>query len=389
MRGDALLISPHDADPLSWFSSRYLPIAFGGVALSLGAVTIIASWPHSKPVPQLIAFLCFAVAFPLIGRLTAPHRTGFRLRHAIVPLLLSWVGVGLSAIGYARGTMPVEHWWAPIAAACVLMALITRSSALKLSCYALASTVVCALATGLVWHGELDPWPPLSIALIAGITPLMGGIAAAVYSGYMVSHTLVARDAAAPGHGTRSGVQEHATAVLRNGRISAVAETVSAFLLRIARRAEVGDDDRAEAAALADRVRSVLVARVQSTWLDDLAAEHELTVLDPNGRAERMTAPQRAVVRGILSTVLGSPMLEPGTLRISLRGQPDDATAVDVRMKLTMPEARRVRLLAPYYLTLQTVARDLHWEAGEQLRVRFQLPATPRQSLLQQTYLPE
>lgn len=378
MRGDALRISPHLADPLSWFSNRYLPTAFGGIALVLGAAMIIVTSSHTEPAPQALAFLCFVAAFPLIRHFTAPHRAAFRLRHAAAPLLLSWAGVLLSAIGYAEGTVPVQHWWAPISVACVLMALITRSSVLGLGAYALASSAVCALATVLAWQSEQDFWPPLSVAVIAGITPLVGGVAAAVYSGYMVSHALDAREEGPPSLPTDGGVQQHASAVLRNGRISVLADPVSTFLVRIARIGEVGDEDRADAAALAEKVREVLVDRVQSSWLDDLAAERELTVVDPSGRAERMTGPQRAVIRGILSTVQHSPMLEPGTLRISLSGRPDDVTAVDLRMKLALPEARRITLLAPYFLTLQTVAHDLSWETGEQLRLRFQLPATSR-----------
>jgi hypothetical protein len=373
VRSDALHLSPHDAYPLGWFGSRYLPGVFGVLGVFGGAALMVIEWQVAFPGTQQFALGCLAVAFLLIWRMAAPHRTEFGWRQAGWPLLLSWVGVAVSAAGYSSGPPPIESWWAPISATCVLMALLTRSSALSLIGYTLGATGVCAASTLAGWARGLDFWPPVSVAVLAGVTPLMGGIAAATYAWYMASRTLrwqTRQTDAAPQEPSLSAPVEGSQ---RQDTIESVTRVVSPFLARIAEGGTVTPADRARAVELAADVRRALVSRLESSWLDDLAAAGGFTVADPARMAERLPSLHRSALRGLLTAVVVSPALGEA-LTVQLEPQKDGVRAT-VRMSLGLTPQRRRDLLAPYFLTLKSVSQSAQWQEGEQLSLRFQLPA--------------
>lgn len=374
MRSDALHISPHDAYPLSWFGSRYLPRVFGLLGVFGGAALMAVEWQAAFPGSQELALACLAAAFLLIWRATAPHRAEFGWRQASLPLLLAWLGVAVSAGGYATGPPPIESWWAPISATCVLMALITRSSPLSLAGYTLGSTVVCAASTITGWARGLEFWPPVSVAVLAGVTPLMGGIAATTYAWYIVSRSLRWQrrqtDAAGP---ARTGTAP-ADGNQRRDTIESVIRLVSPFLAQVADRGSVTPADRARAIELAADVRVALVARLESSWLDDLAAASGFSVADPGRMAEQLPSLYRSAMRGLVSAVQASSALVDESLTVRLEPVGSAAVRVTVGMTLELPPQRRRDLLAPYFLTLKSVSEAAEWQEGERLRLRFQLP---------------
>ena len=89
-----------------------------------------------------------------------------------------------------------------------------------------------------------------------------------------------------------------------------------------------------------------------------------------------MSTAQRSALLGVLRAVTdGSAPAAP--LLIELRGEADGSTAVALSNDVTLPEGRRLTLLAPHYVSLRAAADDLEWEQGEKLRLRFRFP--PRQ----------
>jgi len=126
----------------------------------------------------------------------------------------------------------------------------------------------------------------------------------------------------------------------------------------------VTDADRALAGQLARRLRDDLVTQANQTWLDSIASDTRLVVIDPERRANRMSASQQTVLRALLRAVLDTPGVDSGSLLIELRGRPDGATAVALSIDVDLPEGRRIMHLAPHYLTLRTVVDDLLWDSS-------------------------
>jgi hypothetical protein len=131
------------------------------------------------------------------------------------------------------------------------------------------------------------------------------------------------------------------------------------FIVGVAESGQVSPHDRALAGQLARRLRDDLVTQSSVSWLDSIADRSRLVVIDPERLARRMNYAQRTAVRGLLQAVLDTPGTDNNSLLIELRRAPDGATAVAMSLDIALPEGRRIMHLAPYYLTLKTVAEDL------------------------------
>ena len=146
------------------------------------------------------------------------------------------------------------------------------------------------------------------------------------------------------------------------------------FLESVIASGEVAPGDRALAGQLARRLRDDLVTQSNVTWLDSIAENSRLVVIDPERRASTMRPHQRTALRALLQAVLETPGTDAGSLLIELRGAEDGSTAVGVSLDMELPEGRRIMHLAPYYLTLGTAVKDLQWSRDRFLKVRFNLP---------------
>src|SRR5690606_1926517 len=124
------------------------------------------------PLHQVGAVLCFVVACLTIHRPVRPRLNPFRLRHAIVPLVLAWLGVALSGLGVGSGDTDVGRWWASLGLALVLAALAPFNSAIALVVFGLLSTVVCSVVAVMAFHPSSDGKALLSIIVIAALVPV-------------------------------------------------------------------------------------------------------------------------------------------------------------------------------------------------------------------------
>src|SRR5690554_2555488 len=138
--------SPQSVDPLSWFIRPFLPVTFA-IAMAVAGGVFVAGTAHEfeSPLLQLAAVLCFVVACLAIHRPVRPRLNPFLLRHALLPLVLAWLGVALSGLGVGSGDTDVGRWWASLGLALVLAALAPFNSAIALVVFGLLSTVVCSV----------------------------------------------------------------------------------------------------------------------------------------------------------------------------------------------------------------------------------------------------
>jgi hypothetical protein len=373
----SLTLSPQAVDPLSWFIRPFLPVTFAiamavvGTGFALGTLT-----EFDSPAHQLGAVLCFVLACLSIHRPAKPRLEPFLVRHAVVPLALAWLGVSVSGIGVSGGGGDISRWWAPLGVALVLAALAPFSSAVVLVVFGLLSTAVCSVVGGLAFATPgSDGWPPLTTIVIAALAPLQATVATALFSAFIVDRVL--RWSALPIRGTLGANQslDFSQWNAERDELKLLSDRVLPFIERVADVGYVSLRDRTDAAELAREVRDELLRRVDRSWLDSLASGHRLTVVDPDNLAGRLTLAQRGAVRSLMVAVLGSAALVPDTLSIELRDSGDGGVAVGLRMRLNLPEGKRMMLLAPYYLTLQATVDDLEWDDRDQLSMRFRIPA--------------
>lgn len=367
--------SPHDVDPLSWFTGPLVPMVFGGLALTYGAaVTVLSTRGMAAPWADWAALVCMLAGFVSFAMLSRSGRIAPRLVLTGVPVLLGWAGVVLSGLGEAGGRQPVELWWAPVGLAFILAALAPHTPAARLVVVGALSSIATASVLAFLPSARPHFWPPVTEVLLGTGSVLVATVAASTFSYQVVSRTL-AWGASDTGRTFSSGVLGEAARlrILRR-ELESVGVRAVPLLERVATSGVVTPEDREQASALSEELRAELVERANRSWLDTLSMRLNLTVLDAEHRADRMTAPQRSALLGLLRAATDGVVGLRSALVIELRGEADGSTAVALSTDVQFPEGRRLTLLAPHYVTLRAAVDGLEWEAGEQLRMRFRLP---------------
>ncbi len=371
--------SPRDVDPLSWFTGPLVPFVFGGLTVVYGVATAVVGDRASLDLwIEFAAVLAMAAGFLLIGYLTGSRRDGSVLVLSIAPMALGLLGTGISTVDRLDSGMPVELWWAPVGLAFLVAALAPYLSARRLVGVGIVGILAAAAATvALVTIGSHPGYWPTIVQLMLGA----GSVAVATAASAVFSYQVVMRTTlwaeSTTGAALSSGVLgEAAKRRILHQELASVRERAVPLLERVAGTGIVTVDDRERARALADDLRAELVERSNRSWLESLARRMNLTVVDSDRRADRMSPAQRLALLGVLRAATeGSSPAAP--LLIELRGEPDGSTAVALSNDVTLPEGRRLTLLAPHYVRLRATVDDLEWEPGEKLRLRFRVP--PRQ----------
>ncbi len=376
----ALVLSPQSVDPVSWFAGPFLPVTFAVAMGVIGTGFVLWTLPQfTNPFVQFAAVLCFVFACLAVHRPAKPRLQPFRIRHTVLPTVLAWAGVIVSALGVDRPHADVGQWWAPLGIAVVLAALAPFSSAALLMGVGLLSTAACAVI-GVLTFGQQSAggWPILTTVIIAGMVPLQGTAAAAMFSGVIVDRVL--RWSALPIRGRLSTDQALDFSLWNADRdeLKLLGDRVLPFITKVADNGFVTLRDRTVAAELAREIRDELLKTADRSWLEPLASDHRLKVVDPENLAVRLTLAQRGAVRSMLEAVLNSSALVPGSLSMELREAEDHGVAAGLSMRLELPEGKRLMLLAPHYLTLQAAVDDLVWEDRDQLSMRFRIPPPER-----------
>ncbi len=370
-----LTLSAYEVDPLSWFTGPLVPIVFAALNLAYGGTLAIVTWTQvGNPRLQFAGVLICTLGCVLVHVMTRPLRPRIGWESGAIAVGIGCVGFIVSAIGYTNIEFAIELWWAPFGLALVLGSLAPYLPARALIGLGLGSLIATAPVAYLIVRDEVSHWGPVATVLII-ISPIASGIAAAATFSYVVvsrmhpliekrSEVLVSPEAA----------RDEAAETAERVRLAQFTARAVPFLESVARAGVVRPADRALAGQLARRLRDDLVTQSNVSWLDSVASESRLVVIDPEYRAAKMRGPQRTALRALLTAILDTPGTDAGSLLVELRGAADGSTAVGVSLDMELPEGRRIMHLAPYYLTLGTAVKDLQWSQDRFLKLSFNLP---------------
>jgi len=380
----SFVLSAQQVDPLSWFTGPLVPIAFAALAFVYGAVLTAYTWgATSQPLLQVLAVLLCTGAGIGIHVATRPVRppVGWLLGAAL--LLPSVAGVAVSALGYAgtsfavefwwaRGSaFSIEFWWAPSALALTIASLGPYLPVRKVLALGGGATVVAVTAALGILHPTVEGWGPVGTAVIIAYPPILGTAATAVFSYSVVSTMLHMLESPSRIMVAGQSVRDAAAARVESVTVARLSARAVPFLNGIADSGRITPTDRALAGQLARRLRDELVTQSNLSWLDSIADESRLVVVDPDRRAQGMNNAQRTALRAMLRAIVNTPGIDSGSLMVELRKADSGSTAVAVSLDMALPEGRRIMHLAPYYLTLRTAFDDLTIDQDNLLRLSF------------------
>lgn len=365
-------MSPQQLDPLSWFTGRVVPLVFAGLVVLYGALRIPTWFTTPMPWLQPIAVVLCAGACVGVFVMTRSLRQQLGWFGGIVTVLIAGTGFVISALGYAGTEQSIELWWAPFGLALAISSLAPYLSAPKVLVLGGVGTVVATLVCFSVLDADVWQWGPVSTMIIIA-SPVLCGLVAAVTFSYVLVRRMQ------PIIEQRSQMVlplepiDPASEQAERLRLARLTARAVPFLEVLAETGRVSAADRALAGQLARRLRDDLVTQSNLSWLDSVAADSRLVVIDPEHLASRMRPPQRTALRALLRAVLDTPGADSTSLLIELRGRADGATAVALSMDVDLPEGRRVMHVAPHLLTLRTEVDELRWDTR---RMTFVVPET-------------
>ena len=357
-----LAISAQQLDPLTWFTGRVVPLVFAGLVVIYGAFRIPTWFMTDLPWLQPVAVVFCAGACVFVYIMTRPLRPELGWGAGIVTVLIAAAGLIASSIGYAGTELSIELWWAPFGFALAIASLAPYLSARRVLILGGVSTVIVTILAFWFIDPDVTVWGPLSSMIIIASPIVCGLVAAVTFSFVLVSRMMPVIEQRSRLVLPRQATDADAEQVERL-RLARLSGRAVPFLIGIADAGRITAADRALAGQLARRLRDDLVTQSNLSWLDSIAEDSRLVVVDPEHRAGRMRPAQRTALRSLLRAVLDTPGADSSSLLIELRGRPDGATAVGISIDVELPEGRRIMHLAPYLLTLRAEVDDMTWDA--------------------------
>ncbi|MEP6480989.1 MAG: hypothetical protein ABJA94_03165 [Rhodoglobus sp.] len=364
-------LSAQQIDPLSWFTGPLVPLSLATMAALYGSVMIAVTWGQTvDPILQGLGLALCVGADVVVHLATRPLRRPIGWRIGALALLVSAAGMVLSAIGYAGTSFSVELWWAPIAFGLTVMTLSPYLPVRQLLVLGGGFTLAVVLASIVALWPVSGIWGTIGSAVIIAYPPVVALAATVTFSYFVVSTMLPLAESRSRILVAGQGVRDEAADILERATVARLTARAAPYLERIAEAGHIDPADRALAGQMARRLRDELVTQSNLSWLDSIASESRLVVVDPDRLARRMNNAQRTALRAMLRAILAIPETDTRSLMVELRKAPDGATAVGVSLDLALPEGTRIMHLAPYYLTLRTTARDLAFDR-DKLSVTF------------------
>lgn len=363
-------------DPLSSVGNRALTVLICvGVVLYASLLTTLQRHELDSDLFAIAALVVLSIAAAHLAVRSGSLRTPFSRPVFVSVLVLTLLAMVLSAASHWDGNTVLRDDWGPIAVAVMCLAMSPYRPAAEL---ALGGSFA-ALATGsvaLLQAPRLAEEAPSGVHAIVALTPVLAlSLGGATFVSVSVaqlrawqrnSRAALTRVAASRRDGiTRSVQQERVTILNRD---------VVPFFDDLLRRGTVSAADRERAAAIADRVRGVMVAEVERSWLDMVVAVDPAStdaVHDPNRLAAAMSTDQRTALRAAIVAIQEQPSFVPGSLRITLeRGH--GGCGVTLAADFAGNDPARRSAIAPYFSVLRVVFAGLAVEfAQPTLTVRF------------------
>lgn len=368
-------LSAQQIDPLSWFVGPNLPLVLAVIAAVYGALSSAVTWSHlTGALWQSAGVVVITASFLLVHTLTRmTHRTFDRAMGAAA-MTLSSLGMVASALGYSGTALRLELWWAPFGVALTLGALGPFLSTRETVVLGAATTAATVPICSLLLIPSTGPWGPVSAVIIIAFPLLIGTVVTGVFSHHVVKRMSQLLESRSQIVVSTDVVRDEQAERVERVRLAQLSARAVPFLEQVLEAGAITENDRALAGQLARRLRDDLVTQTNRSWLESIAAETHITVIDPDGRADRLPGQQRTALRGLVRAILDTPGIDPSSLLVEMRRRPGGGTAVGVSLDVELPEGRRIMHLAPYLLTLRTASDGLVWDDEQYLRVSFEFP---------------
>lgn len=362
-------------DPLGSVATRVLTlVACAGVVVLACIRTVAQREDLGSDVVAILALIALSIAAIHLAVRSSPLRMPFGRRQYVVVLSLALLALTFNAASLWLADRDLHEDWGPPAVGFLCLVMSPYRPPRELA----AGGVLAAIYSGMLALLQALQSPdsvPAVVQVGVTVTPILGlSIGGAVFAGTMIA--VMKRWQARSQAEVRELDDDRLGGLVRSvqeERVTILNRDVVPFFEDILHRKRITQDDRARASAIADRIRSAMVAEVDRSWLD-LVVELDPAsgpVRDPQRLAPVMSAEQRTALRAAVVAVFDEPAYVRGTLDIEI-ARSSDGCRVSVSCEFTELDSARRASLAPYLAVLRVVFADLSAEFNPPaLTVRF------------------
>ena len=371
-------LTQQEADPIGGITAA--PIVTAGAVLAF-ATALVLTWAHwsevSSPLAALLAVVLVGAGGTTAAISAMPGRAPFTAERLWLVVTL---GVGAAITEYVS-TVGANRYlyddFGPIVIGMLILSVAPFCTWLSL----LLAGVLSAAVLSILVAGASDytaAEAPMAALIVVSIAPVIAMSAAA--AGY--SYAIVAETLAWQREANRAALQRDAelragiARSVQQSRVSVLGREVLPFLAGVmtADRISVTDADRAR--ELAEALRRALRAGIESTWLDDLAANVrasrgvDTVIADSTGAAADLAGDQRSALTALISW-LGDPArsrrirvtitTDAGRGRIDIVADSGDTPPTRRELDRFVAVARAVALRADSAVTRENVIVELSY----------------------------
>lgn len=366
-------------DPIGALAGRRLTLtaAVAVVVISIGGALMTPADTGMAAALILAVSLYSAAALALVDSVVRGNGMLGRTT-ALSVLALGALGLLAASAGAPVQTSGAD--WAPYPLAILLLALVPYRPVAEM---AIASLALAIWAASAVTSGSVGiDDPPEGYRQVIAALPILalplGGVA---FSSHVLRFLARWRRNALDATAVEARQQEGAiTRAVQQTRVTILNREVVPFFAELAARGEIHADDRDRARQLAESIRSIMVADIDRSWLDDLVRPRDpLTgrtrgrseVEDPEELATLMDLDQRSAMRALLG-LLGD-LAGDGSDRVAVSlASGSDGCEVSISSPLAVSARDARYALQPYIAVMATVFSDLGFQIRDDtLTMRF------------------
>lgn len=361
-------------DPVSGVNGLPLTV-IGSIGAVLYAIlmTALNRQDIDYPLLTVIALAAVLAAFSLLAVAASPLRPPVSRAVHVGGLALLLGAMALNAASMAQSNLYIQDDWGSLVIGLFGLFISPYRPPRELIAFSVLAAVFAGFIALLQVPSFATPIPPFAFVVIA-VTPLLAlSLAGAAYASEVLRITARWQNRA------EQAVQQLAierlggiTRSVQQDRVTILNQDVVPFFTGVLERDEVTGADRVRAAAIASRIRSMMVHEVDRTWLeaavDELRAGGEIR--DPDRLADAIAGEGRSAIRALIVALVNLPEFDPGSLRIGFE-RVDDQVLGTLEAAFTPTDARAI--LSPYLAVIRVVfpACDVELSATS-LTVRFE-----------------
>lgn len=357
-------------DPVGGYSTRPVTLLLSLLIVVYAAAQSGFGWDVITD-PLLVILALTSLVLAALGSVfwSSPLRAPFpRAGFAAVVVLTIGAMVLDAAASWNNAAIPPGEW-GPVAVGLTLVQLMPYGSPREISTVTSFGAVI-AIFIAILHPTGAEGATPMIVTIVATTVPLMAfGYGSAAYASSL--RRALRREQSSSVASTGTAGDELRQSIVRSvqqDRVSILNRTVVPFFTQLLRSRRVTAADREKAAAIADSIRSIMVAEADRSWLDTVIDHIAGTgpdgipgsevVQDDERLAAGMSTEQRIVTRALIVALFEHPGFDADGFGV-LIARHGRSCAVTLTAKLDFDESIPRSELATYLAVVRIVFGDL------------------------------